>query len=61
MIILKLVLQSIQTNERFTDIYIHTHTHFFLIEIYLIYNTVLVSGVQHSDSDIFFFRFFSPL
>ena len=34
---------------------------FFLIEVQLIYNVVLVSGVQQSDSAIyiFFFRFFS--
>ena len=33
---------------------------FFKIEIQLIYNTVLISGVQQSDSIyIFFFRFFS--
>ena len=38
---------------------------FFFIDIYLIYNIVLVSDIQHSDSDIyiereiFFFRFLS--
>ena len=32
---------------------------FFFFEVYLIYNVVLVSGIQPSDSVIFFFRFFS--
>ena len=34
------------------------HLVFFLIEMYPIYNTVLVSGVQPSDSVIHFFIFF---
>ena len=43
----------------------------YFIEVWLIYNVMLVSGVQHSDLDmylyifththIFFFRFFSPI
>ena len=32
-----------------------------LIEVYLIYDVVFISGIQHSDSVlyVFFFRFFS--
>ena len=40
-------------------------THFFLIKLQLIYNIMLVSGVQHKDSlihiEIFFFRMFYRL
>ena len=31
----------------------------FLIDVYLIYNIVLISGVQQSNSVIYFFRLFS--
>ena len=49
------------------DVYVHFFSFelFFFIDIYLIYNIVLVSDIQHSDSDIyiereiFFFRFLS--
>ena len=47
--------------------YSYFYFNFFSIEVELIYNVVLVSGVQHSDSDIyihihmFFFRLFSLL
>ena len=38
-------------------VFVSTEGFFFLIEVWLIYSVVLVSGVQKSD--IFFFTFFS--